>query len=408
MDIIGYDCLKQIFYYSEHKDLIQWRLTNKKVKDIIDNLQFTNIDSCFACENNQYLIIKKYIETIVDYKLALKCALICLYKNFNIKLFILFTQKVFKLTNYSNIENIKILSWIDFDIWTINQDIGYKITDKINFEVVLTRLNVLESKDKTIGAYLSLLFIGYQQILRTFNDENKPNIEKIGKLISIFDSDVYINLGQKYYIVYEFLNFLHFRNRYKYYLLSCIIKSYYNKSVKNYSYDEVLDIVSYIVEYDDTSLFKLFVERYIIGYEEMEYIKILIDRNIDNDDFTHILEELKDRHAKLEKSCIKKFIYCYEKDGYEKNLKFYEKERINEILNIYNKCFQKKIQKFNIKYIVKIGDERTTFTSSNDMIIYIIKNLMCFRDDKKFCICEYIIIGRLNPNIVGTVEFVED
>src|SRR5579875_2228178 len=103
---IGIDCIKTIFYYSNHKDLTNWRLVNKTFKYLIDNLEFPNIDIFSACENGYYLVVKKLLPTLNNWEEAFWC--LCKSKDINlIKIFIniILNQDIDKLKNsiYKNV-----------------------------------------------------------------------------------------------------------------------------------------------------------------------------------------------------------------------------------------------------------------------------------------------------------------
>src|SRR5579885_1883323 len=72
MDIIGYDCLKQILKLCDHGDLIRWTIVSKTFYKIINSLTF-DIDFYTACATSKYLVIKKLNNNnYTDWNKALK------------------------------------------------------------------------------------------------------------------------------------------------------------------------------------------------------------------------------------------------------------------------------------------------------------------------------------------------
>ncbi|MEM3858000.1 MAG: hypothetical protein QW478_01195 [Candidatus Micrarchaeaceae archaeon] len=248
MDVLGYDCIKEIFYYSDHKDLIHWRLVNKKFRDIIDNLQFPDVDLITACQNKQYLVIKRYIN-VTDYKITLKYALTCLYINFNIDFFIFFVELIFKLKSY----NINDLTFNDHNLFFLTKNISYILTEEnkdINLEFLLYYIELFEIQRKSDSIFLTILFIVYEQILRTLYVKDKIEIEKIYKLVSVFDHQRYEKLKYKNFVISEFLNCINNKYKYPYYLILSVIKYYYGKSFTDYELNhKILDIISTVTKY---------------------------------------------------------------------------------------------------------------------------------------------------------------
>src|SRR5579875_2370309 len=110
MEIIGIDCLKQIFHFSCHKDLINWRRTCKCFKFIIDNLSFP-YDFYTSLEKGYYLVIKKLFNLNHDWNKALLHA--C--KNNNLKIVKLIISK--GVTKYKNLI-YTAFNYNNFDIAT--------------------------------------------------------------------------------------------------------------------------------------------------------------------------------------------------------------------------------------------------------------------------------------------------
>ncbi|MEM3857783.1 MAG: ankyrin repeat domain-containing protein [Candidatus Micrarchaeaceae archaeon] len=174
MEIISYDCLKQILLFSHHLDLIKWRLVSKTFKNIIDNLSIQEVNIYEAFKRGYYLNIKKY-NKIYNYNYAIQKAIEG--KNFNLikillkaKLPIDITKCACLLIEYQNTDIAKYL----IDNHKLNLDIVIESAAfNNNIYLIDYLLNLNASIDSAIVGSCKSKNIRLTKYLLSINKQNK-------------------------------------------------------------------------------------------------------------------------------------------------------------------------------------------------------------------------------------------
>lgn len=436
METIGYDCIKLILLYSDYNDLIKWRCVNKKFKEIIEDLDHAEIDMYISCLQNHQIAIKKLLSGKLD-NFYIRYVQNDKYKNLIVTPSIRLDQ--FKSMNIPDIENEQeimedeIFQNIIYPETNLQQ---HKITVKkllsnnsfirYNYEFAISKLyaDLLDLNNITM-AKLILTYLKptikyddyYSNIIQKEFKKETPNVEKI-KLLSLNNNiinatnnyeKVILNCVNKYYqydiaaclikaLKYEHLLFkrpMKWTKVIEYFVKNNINIEYNGKKLVNYCIEEFMNM-------------KLNEgENYLYTYgKQWNRIKPrldIIELIINNDDISIIKE--KSFFNDVENKCFK-----YSQRGTVQLPYSYNMEKYNLLVDTLK--YKINISKY-IMYKLTIKDEYIKYTNNKTITFYYLDNLINYirekfeslRRSRQYSIGTKVIIGALEPEYVGDIEF---
>ncbi|MEM3857949.1 MAG: hypothetical protein QW478_00940 [Candidatus Micrarchaeaceae archaeon] len=386
MQIIGPDCLKQIFYLSEHRDLINWRLTCKVFKNIIDNLYFP-YDFYTSLEKGYYLVIKKLINLNHDWHKALLCA--CKH------------------------DNLKIIKLI----------MNKRIYDFNNIIYTAFKYNNLRIANYIINSY-SLVLPFLSDLACILNEEMTSKNPDIIKLKTIFDyrfdqlrdyisTNIIYNRVENMDVIKQILNY----NRYYNYDLLCKLISIHSKCHNKYElisyllsidtnpnclflfrqepYYDVSDILELLFIYganpNDQKLMALFIRMYMLDYNTINNIEVLIKYGFNEELMINIINEL--------------YYECFDESV----------TKYNTLVDMVSKYFPNKVKKISkINIIIKIKKEFLSYVDKEIYEFDSYKKMENFVKEKFKDIfkAEYMYIDehiKISPNvIIGDIVYIKN
>ncbi|MEM3858140.1 MAG: hypothetical protein QW478_01895 [Candidatus Micrarchaeaceae archaeon] len=382
MEIIGIDCLKQIFYFSCHKDLINWRRTCKCFKFIIDNLSFP-YDFYTSLEKGYYLVIKKLFNLNHDWNKALLHA--C--KNNNLKIVKLIISK--GVTKYKNLI-YTAFNYNNFDIATylistfnIKRHFLIDLIDIIEEE--LTNINPNVVKLKVIFDYKLSILSDYIMSIIIYN-----KVRNVNALKEILKYNTYYN----YDLLCRLIS-VHSKNHNKYDLIKFLLSINTNPEClylfKQEPYYDVSDILELLFSYganpNDEKLMTLYLRTYMLNYDTINNIKVLLQYGFN----VKIMEEL------LENLCYS----CFDKSVI----------KYNNLIDSLSKYLPNNVKKIShIKITIKIKKEFLEYVDNNTYEFDTYEKMLSFVRDKfnVFIKNNYLYVDKyikINDIIIGDVIY---